>query len=197
MKQLEKKSFVQYLLLLGEIFHRKMSPVLLEMYWSCLKPYPLSDVQAAMANLLENPESSHKARFFPTPSEWILCITGDPTHQSLVAWTEVRKAIRHIGQYDSVMFEDPLIHVVIQDMGGWIYVCQQPEKELPFLQKEFERRYRYVHAKNPSKIPHPLIGRLEHHNAIQGFKQQIPKPVLVRQTQGSKKLYLEETPQGE
>ena len=87
-------------------------------------------------------------RGFPSPAEWVKAIDGDAASKSLVAWTEIITAIRQVGHYESVVFADPLIHRVINDMGGWIFLCQQSERELVFLQKEFERRYRnYMYFK--------------------------------------------------
>ena len=88
-----------------------------------------------------------------------------------------------MGHYDSVIFSDPLIHVVIKDMGGWIFLCQQSERELIFLQKEFERRYQnYCLIKKLTISPAYLTGQIERQNVIRGFTEDIPQPINVNTT---------------
>jgi hypothetical protein len=173
----DKKPFLEWLTLLAESFNRKVSSLLLETYWQCLKAYPFAQVKQAILNTLQNPDRQKWA--MPTPADLIVLIQGDSHSHALNAWGQVVTAIRTIGRYDSVVFDNPIIHCVIRDMGGWVYLCQQPEKELPFLRHEFEKRYRDYQDKPLPSYPRSLKGSLEYDNQVQGFSHTSPDPILI------------------
>lgn len=183
----DKKPFLEWLTLLAESFNRKVSSLLLETYWQCLKAYPFTQVKQAILNTLQNPDRQKWS--MPTPADLIVLIQGDSHSHALNAWGQVVTAIRTIGRYDSVVFDNPIIHCVIRDMGGWIYLCQQPEKELPFLHHEFEKRYRDYQGKPLPSYPRSLKGSLEHDNQVQGFSSTPPDPILIGDTQKALAVY--------
>lgn len=175
----DQEKFTQGLMILAEVYNRKLSTLLLHTYWSCLKKYSYAAFETALWDFLKNPNNAK--RNFPSPADWITVIEGDSESGSLAAWTEVITTIRHVGHYESVKFTDVLIHDVIQDMGGWIFLCQQSERELIFLQKDFERRYRMNRALKITKGPQYLTGQIEHQNSLNGFTEYIPKPINIKQ----------------
>ncbi len=175
----DQEKFTQGLMVLAEVYNRKLSSLLLHTYWNCLKKYSYAVFEETLWDFLKNPNYAKKN--FPSPADWIKAIEGDIESQSLAAWTEVITAIRQVGHYESVLFIDSLIHDVIHDLGGWIFLCQQPERELIFLQKEFERRYRNnVALKKLTKAPVYLTGQIEQKNSLNGFTEYIPKPRSIR-----------------
>lgn len=169
----EKQVFFASLAVIAETVNRKISLVLMKAYWECLKDYSFTEVQRALGEVLKNPDIK-KHPYFPLPTDVVEIIEGDVQSKSLFAWTEVVKAIRRIGHYDSVIFSDKLIHAVICDMGGWIQLCQHTEKELPFIQRDFERRYQVYCRRQPKILPNQLTGRLAHQNAVNGHEKHIP-----------------------
>lgn len=177
----DQEKFTQGLMILAEVYNRKLSALLLHTYWNCLKKYSYVAFETTLWNFLKKPE--YATRNFPSPADWIKAIEGDGESKSLAAWIEVITAIRQVGHYESVRFNDSLIHDVIQDMGGWILLCQQSERELVFLQKEFERRYRInSEQKKLSKAPMYLTGQIEHQNSFNGFSEYIPRPRNIKQS---------------
>lgn len=175
----EKQAFFASLAVIAETVNKKISPVLMKTYWACLEPYSFSEVQLALAELLKNPDVK-KHVYFPSPSDVVAIIEGDVNSKSLLAWTEVMKAIREIGHYESVVFSDELIHAVICDMGGWIRLCQLTERELPFVQRDFERRYQVYSRRRPKTLPSQLTGRLAHENTVNGYEDYVPKAVSLK-----------------
>lgn len=174
----DQEKFTQGLMILAEIYNRKLSSLLLHTYWNCLKKYSYGVFEATLWDFLKNPD--YAKRNFPSPADWIKVIEGDTASKSLVAWTEIINSIRHVGHYESVRFSDPVIHAVIKDMGGWIHLCQLSEHNLIFAQKEFERRYQYYLSKKLVKVPHYLAGQIEHQNRFNGFTEYIPRPRDVK-----------------
>jgi hypothetical protein len=80
-------------------------------------------------------------------------------------------------------------------MGGWIYLCQQPEKELPFLRHEFEKRYHDYQSKPLPSYPRSLKGSLEHDNQVQGFSYTPPDPILIGDAKKALAVYAKGTKQ--
>jgi hypothetical protein len=68
------------------------------------------------------------------------------------------------------VFDDPIIHRVIHDMGGWITMGQKTEDEWPFVAKEFETRYRGMAVKGITEYPRALIGIADAENRQQGYR---------------------------
>lgn len=189
----DKKPFLEWLTLLAESFNRKVSSLLLETYWQCLKTYSFAQVKQAILNTLQNPDRQKWG--MPTPADLIVLIQGDSHSHALNAWSQVVTAIRTVGRYDSVVFDNQIIHCVIRDMGGWVYLCQQPEKELAFLRHEFEKHYRDYQGKPFSTYPRSLKGSLEHDNDVQGFSQIPPDPILIGDAKRALTVYTNGTKQ--
>jgi hypothetical protein len=86
-----------------------------------------------------------------------------------------------------VAFDDPLIHAVLLDMGGWICVGGKSDSEWPFVQREFENRYRgYASRRITPDYPPVLTGiasatndskRHEFRPELAGYRGA--KPVLI------------------
>jgi len=128
--------FKTYMTTLGELFNRDLSDPLKDIYWEALKPYLDGDCEEAFK------KSVSSCKFFPKPAELIEFMGnvsgGD---QAALAWTEVDKAVRTVGNYSSVKFSDPVIHSVIQAMGGWHDLCQCSNEEFKWKRIEFEKLY--------------------------------------------------------
>lgn len=163
--------FRNFMLTIGELYDREMSALLQNVYWKALEPYTDEQCERAFNTVLV------KTKFFPKPAEIVQEIEGNIEDLATNAWLAVQKTVRRVGTYQSVKFDDPVIHSVIESMGGWIELGQIPEKEIKWKQKEFERLYQLI-SSNGSKHPSHLVGRFELENAGR-FPEHTPKPVLV------------------
>ncbi len=54
---------------------------------------------------------------------------GSTQDAALAAWSKVDRAVREVGPYQSVAFDDALIHRVLFEMGGWIPLGSKTEDE--------------------------------------------------------------------
>ena len=88
--------------------------------------------------------------------------------QSLGAWHKVMQGIKSAGAWTSVVFDDPIIHTVIEEMGGWVHLCKTKIKDMPFKQNEFHTRYRGYIGKVPRNFPRVLMGIADGHNRQNG-----------------------------
>ncbi|WP_218814704.1 DUF6475 domain-containing protein [Rickettsiella endosymbiont of Dermanyssus gallinae] len=183
----DKKEFLEGLTFLAESFNKRVSSLLLETYWQCLRPYPIAKVKMAMANILTNPD--REVWGMPIPAELISLIQGDCRQFAQHAWAQVIHAIKTIGRYDSVVFDNSIIHCVICDLGGWIYLCHQPERDLSSLREEFIKRFQKYYANPSIHYPCVLKGISEHDNEARGFSHNKPDPTLIGNSKRALEVY--------
>lgn len=174
MLDIDRKEFAGLMNAVMSFYGKDISPVSLELWWEALRSFALDDIRRALNTHVTNPDAG---QFPPKPADIIRYLQGSTGTQGLQAWSKVEKAIRHVGPYQTVVFDDPSIHAVINDMGGWIKVCEGNDDELPFKAREFERRYQGYALNPPREYPKALIGMAEAENRRGGFK--LPSPVLI------------------
>jgi len=161
MNKSDLESFSQCMLGIGETYDKKISPQIIQTYWSVLESFSIDEIKTAFHKHLQNTENG---QFFPKPADIIRCIRGNSEGRALKAWTDVDYAIRTIGPYQDMVFDDPLIHATINDMGGWISLCKVHFDEYPFKANEFKTRYRSMQNIPPTIYPAKLIGIASAHN---------------------------------
>jgi hypothetical protein len=171
MKPEDKERFAQLMIGVAELYGKKLSNQLLNIYWAALTAYSLEEVNAALNRHALSPDVG---QFMPKPADIVRCLEGSSSTQALQAWTKVINAIKQVGAYSSVIFDDPLIHAVIYDMGGWIRLCQSKEDEAGFRSREFEKRYSAYVLQPPTAYPAHLPGVIEQQNALAGFAKEPP-----------------------
>lgn len=167
----EREEFVKVLILAAELYSKEISNTLVKLYWHALQLYPLQDVARAFKMHFQDPDNG---QFMPKPADIVRVIKGNSQTQSMVAWSKVEQAIRLVGPYPSVVFDDPIIHIVLHEMGGWVKLCQTSQKEFPFVNREFQTRYISFRYKTPSNYPAKLTGLTEHQNTMQGYQSEDP-----------------------
>ena len=188
MQSTDSIAFRQLLTGIGLLYGKNLHEDVMDIYWQALRQVEFIEVKNALQAHVQNPD---KGQFMPKPADVIEFLQGSSEAQALKAWSIVAKNIREVGAYSSVQFGDPLIHAVIHDMSGWIALCQSKLSELPFLAKEFQKRYQALLHHPPAYCPHQLTGLLEQQNRLSGY--QPPPPVLIEQTQPSSLLFLGES----
>ncbi len=149
----------------------------LALWWNALKQYDLPAVREGLNRHMQNPDTG---QYMPKPADVIKFIGGTTQDGALLAWAKVDRAVRMVGTYQSVAFDDPAINAVLQDMGGWIALGTKSEDEWPFVAKEFENRYRGYRLRGEFEFPKWLPGIAEAHNAQSPQNaQRIEPPVLI------------------
>jgi hypothetical protein len=167
--------FAEMMTSLGEYYGKTVSPSLISMYWQGLEKYDLAALREAFNRHVNNPDTG---QFMPKIADVSRMLGGTSNDRALGAWAKVDKAVRHVGTYRSVAFDDPIIHRVIVEMGGWIALGTKTDDEWPFIAKEFENRYRgyAMRGERPEYQP-VLLGISDAHNAKEGFKKE--EPMLI------------------
>ena len=174
MNPTDKAQFVALLRAVAEFYRDTLSPVRLELYWRSLQRYSLAELQRALNAHLIHPD---QGMFMPKPADIVRILQGSLIDQAQSAWAKVHKALYQVGSYDSVAFDDALIHSVIDDLGGWVLLCRSPAVSLVGMMKSFVQRYRYYAAHPPVAYPPHLPGLIELSRAAS--HSPLPSPTLV------------------
>ena len=179
MQQTDFKEFCELLDAVSEQY-KPISDGAKALYWQGLVDFDLLAIKQAMFRHIRNPDNG---MFMPKIADIVRMLQGSTQDSALAAWAKVDQAVRRVGTQSSVVFNDPLIHKVLQDMGGWLGLGQKSEDDWPFVAKEFENRYRGFKARGEKPdYPKMLIGFFDASNTPHGFKQT--EPVFI----GNKEL---------
>lgn len=172
MTSADKVRFAEIMSAMAELYEMSLSDVVMEIWFKTLEEFPVDTISAAVFDYMKNPDVG---RYKPKPADIIKMLSGTTSDAACLAWTKVDKSIRMIGDYQSVVFDDAIIHKVITDMGGWVGFGDKEEKEWPFIAKDFQHRYRiYAGRGGVLESPNKLIGIHEDANVKQGFDSEPP-----------------------
>lgn len=186
MTEADKKQLFTLVSSVYAFYGKDTSAFALGVWWEAMKPFDFAAVADALNRHCVNPDSG---QFMPKPADVVKLLRGSSQDGAMVAWSKVDKAVRQVGTYASVAFDDPIIHRVIHDMGGWVALGSKTEHEWPFVAKEFENRYRGYRTRNETlDYPKTLIGIAEAQNNQAGQKSQ--PPVLIGDSSRAKQVLL-------
>lgn len=172
MQQSDYEDFVSIIQVVAEQYGKKLSGSVLALYWQGLKDLDFAAVKEALGRHLRNTDTG---QFMPKIADIRKMLEGSAQDSALQAWAKVDRAVRHVGTHVDVVFDDPLIHRVVYDMGGWIALGTKTEDEWPFVAREFENRYRGLKARNERpEYPPVLTGIASAHNSKEGFRLAPP-----------------------
>ncbi|MCK5607490.1 hypothetical protein KAR91_36745 [Candidatus Pacearchaeota archaeon] len=163
MKESDLREFTGIMDDLAEMLGGDMSTRKYELYFTALSDLDIKDIRKA-ANHIAN-----TATFFPKPKDFRESINGNQDEGAIAAWEKVLKGKSKAGQYQSVQFDDPVIHTVIKLMGGWGAVCRlEGHDDEKWQRIDFEKTYKAMQGVNKD---HPLYlpGAAEVQNSAKGF----------------------------
>lgn len=171
-KKSDFKRFLTVLTGVADYYGKELSEGVISLYWQGLQQYDVEAVEKALWDHTQNPDNG---QFMPKIADLTRGMQGRTQDQAAIAWSKLDAAVRRVGTYQDVVFDDPIIHRVIADMGGWIWFGNQLEDEWPFVAKNFENRYRGYKLRNEVPDYSPvLIGMANAHNQQQGFAHHPP-----------------------
>lgn len=175
MQQDDFDQFSTMLQAVAEYCGKPLSAGVIAIYWQGLRDLDLDALRHALNAHVQNPDSG---QFMPKIADVRRMLGGTTQDAALVAWAKVDQAVRRVGTYADVVFDDPLVHRVLHDMGGWMGLGTKSEDEWPFVAKEFENRYRgYRMRSERPEYPPVLIGIAGAHN--RKGNHAIQPPMLI------------------
>ncbi len=149
------------------------SPDLITIYWNGLRDLNLAELRLALNLHLQNPDSG---QFMPKIADIRRMIDGGTQDAAMLAWAKVDRAVRQIGVYVDIVFDDPLIHAVLYEMGGWAKFATTKESDWPHIEREFVSRYRFHKTRMAiPEYPSVLRGISNTENLAKGLPEEPPR----------------------
>ena len=171
----DKHEFKSVLGAVMDLYGKELSVPVLQLWFAALQGFSIAEVKIGFSRFVQSADSGS---FAPKPADIIRMIEGGAGDRGMLAWGKVMEAIKRVGGWQSVCFDDPIIHCVLEDMGGWPKLCSTEGDEMSFRAADFAKRYRaYAERGTPERFAPYLTGRHETSNRIGGFKA--PTPMLI------------------
>lgn len=145
---------------LQEAFSQDISELKMEIYFKALLDMAIEDIEKSTWQII----NTRTTATFPKVAEIRGALNGSIEDKAVLAYDAFTKGKAKTGAYDSVCFEDRLIHAVVEAMGGWsgiAGVCMITEDEWKFKRREFLDLYRAISRQSVRVIPKKLIGLIE------------------------------------
>ena len=142
----------------------------IEFYFKALSDLSIEEVETGALRVA----NTKTMKVFPTPAEIREAVRGKAEDLAVIAVDKIQNALRGVGGYESVCFDDPVIHLIIQNYGGWAKLSDIIQDEWKWIRKEFEKHYKvYAGRGTPlTAIPERLAGI---HEKVSAAKQ-LPWP---------------------
>lgn len=173
----DRERFASLLTDVLAFYGQKVSTFALSVWWEACQGLDLAIVQRALSRHAMDPE---RGMFPPKPADIVRQVQGTPTDRASRAWSRLIEAASRVGAYTDVAFDDPTIHAVVEDMGGWPTVCRTEAANLSYQQHRFTEAYRgYVNRGDLDRYPPRLIGDRSPDETYTSRGLPPPKPVLI------------------
>ncbi|MBR7747437.1 DUF6475 domain-containing protein [Undibacterium baiyunense] len=186
MQDNDQVKFVTILTGIADYYGKTLAQGVIELYWQGLRQYDIEAVEKALWEHTQNPDNG---QFMPKIADVTRTLQGRTQDQASIAWSKVDAAVRKIGTYRDVVFDDGIIHRVLSDMGGWIGLGMKTEDDWPFVAREFENRYRgYKLRGEVPEYPPLMLGIANAQNAMSGMQGQ--EPVLIGKAEKAQQVLL-------
>jgi hypothetical protein len=157
-------------------YRQPVSEFTLSVWWQAVQPYSLEQVRKAMTAHATNPDGG---QFAPKVADLVRILDGTHTDRAMLAWGKVHEAMSAVGAYQDVVFDDPAIHAVVEDLGGWPKVCRTELKELGYLQKRFCDGHKAYTGRGTFPYPRRLMGDRSPDGEYERHRLPLPRPALV------------------
>lgn len=196
----EKSEFMHYMKAVLRFYQEEASAAVLDVWWNICEPYSMKQVRAAITAYTA---SASGGLFAPNPIDIATSLQEVKSDAATQAWRKVVGAVQHVGAYKDIRFDDGLIHLVIQGLGGWPALCKTVRAERASFERRFCESYRAycvcqqesVDGKNCKewllRYPSFLIGDRKPDAFYKKHNLRVPAPVDIGELRGC--AYVERT----
>lgn len=184
MNREDELQFAELLAATLEVYGKTVSANVVQIWWAVFERYPIDQVRQAFSRYVQNAD---QGRFPPTPAGVLSMIEETPRQRATMAFCALVHAIKTIGPYWSVSFDDAYIPAVVRDLGGWVYICGAwTSDELKYREQEFVVRYEALKKQGNVDAAAPLLGIVEMENCKNGLKSPEQPAYLIAQSASAK-----------
>lgn len=167
-------------------YGKPVSTFTLQVWVQACQPFELEQVTKAMTAHATDPE---RGQFAPKVADIVRILSGTATDRAALAWGKAFEAMSSVGAYTDVVFDDPAIHAVVEDLGGWPKMCRTELKELSYLQHRFTESYRAYAGRGQFDYPRRLPGDRSPDSEYLKAGLKLPRPALVGNSESCKRVY--------
>jgi hypothetical protein len=188
MQAADRPAFGQLVTDVLAYYRQDASRFVLDLWWNACQGFDLEQIRTAMQRHCTDPE---RGQFAPKVADLSRILQGTATDRAALAWGKVHEAMSSVGAYTDVVFDDPAIHAVIEDLGGWPKVCRMDLKELSYLQHRFTESHRAYTGRGQFEFPRRLMGDRSPDSEYEKHGLRLPAPALVGDAARAKRVYLQ------
>lgn len=167
-------------------YRQNVSEFTLAVWWQAMQQFDLEQVRKA---LTAHATDAERGQFAPKVADIVRILAGTVTDRSQLAWGKAHEAMSAVGAYTDVVFDDPAIHAVIEDMGGWPKVCRTEIAELGYLQHRFCEGYRAYAGRGTFDYPRRLAGDRSPDAEYEKKGLPLPKPAVIGDPERARAVY--------
>lgn len=186
MKPTDQQQFGALLRDVMAFYKQDVTPFAFTVWWQACERFDLEQVSKALTKHAMDPE---RGQFPPKPADLVRQLEGTATDRAMLAWGKVMEAMQRIGQYTDVVFDDPAIHAVIEDLGGWPKVCRVEMNDLSYMQHRFTEAHRAYVNSGSFAYPRKLIGDRSSDSEFEKFGLPAPKPAVIGNVETARLVY--------
>lgn len=181
MDKTEKIKFVTYIHDVAKLCRTEMNPEITDLWIELLSPWSFEDIRKAFIFYLRT------EKFMPSPSDIVNILAGNQEEAARRALTKVVSALDNPGPYRTVVFDDPVIHATLVELGGWLRpIGFRTDREYEFWRRDFLSYYDHfakIFMRGDLEYPSRLLGLTDRENASLGALGQqalsTSKPVYI------------------
>lgn len=188
MQPLDRAPFAQLITDVLAYYRQDASRFVLELWWNACQGFDLEQIRTALQRHCTDPE---RGQFVPKVADLARILQGTTTDRAALAWGKCLEAMGSVGAYTDVVFDDPAIHAVVEDLGGWPKLCRTELKELGYVQHRFCESHRAYIGRGKFDYPRRLMGDRSPDSEYLKSGLPLPNPALIGDAPRAKQVYLQ------
>ena len=182
----EREAFAALLSDVHAYYRQNVSEFTLTVWAQALQSFSLEQVRNAMTRHATDPE---RGQFCPKVADIVRILQGTHTDRAQLAWGKALEAMSAVGAYQDVVFDDPAIHAVIEDLGGCPKVCRTESKDLSYLQHRFCEAHKAYTGRGTFEYPRRLMGDRSPDHEYEAKGLPVPRPALIGNAEQARIVY--------
>jgi len=154
--------YQKFLINMHRYYEKTLDEFSSELWLGLAKEFGEEKIMTVCRKHFLDPENG---RFMPKLADISKILGGTGKELGQVAWSKFIRAVKMVGTYETVVFDDYIIHMVCDAMGGYIAAGMWSEKDLGYKQNDFINLYKHYYSTIGKKEwIKKLIGRIEADN---------------------------------
>lgn len=157
---MEDNTFLQGVSIIEEVTQKNFSDKQLEIYKMMLNDIDDKKFMEGIKKLLQERVYSNLPQVAEIRQYCLGTKEEELESKITKAGHDIKRAINGVGTHTSIVFDNPIIHLVIRDVGGWSTLGKMKLTELEkFITWELPKLYKIYAGEKNKNIPLVLSGR--------------------------------------